>query len=148
MNRLQGVPARVITTKNKSKTPVLYTETGRTILVVESSRPVRSMLSYMLMMKYASVQEASSGAEALSAVSGGLKPNLIVIGEDEGGRPGLGFIRKLRELPGGKFVPVLAITEQDEPQSQMEWKEAGATAWITRPFTSEQLLEMVEVMMF
>jgi two-component system chemotaxis response regulator CheY len=57
---------------------------------------------------------------------------------------GLEFTRRVRALPDYKFVPVVLLTTESQPEKKAEGKAAGATAWIVKPFNPEQLLAVVK----
>ena len=59
----------------------------------------------------------------------------------------LELIRKLRALPQFKFVPILLLTTDSQPEKKLEGKAAGATGWIVKPFQPQQLLTVVNKVM-
>ncbi|MBI1910562.1 MAG: response regulator [Deltaproteobacteria bacterium] len=118
------------------------------ILIVDSDHAIRSMLTYTLTTEHFSVLEARDGIEAFSRLSAGLNPDLIITGLNVHRNEGVSFIRKIRTTPDLRFTPILMLTDDHTQYRQLEWKEAGATGWITVPFTSDELLEMVKIVIF
>jgi two-component system chemotaxis response regulator CheY len=56
---------------------------------------------------------------------------------------GLTLVRKIRELPTKKFIPILVLTTESQGSIIDEGKKAGATGWIVKPFNADKLLETV-----
>jgi two-component system chemotaxis response regulator CheY len=56
---------------------------------------------------------------------------------------GIELIRRLRALPQFKFVPIVLLTTDSQPEKKQEGKAAGATGWIVKPFQPDQLLDVV-----
>ena len=51
--------------------------------------------------------------------------------------------RRLRALPGFSRKPILLLTTESDPAKKAEGRAAGATGWIVKPFSQEQLLAIV-----
>jgi two-component system chemotaxis response regulator CheY len=60
---------------------------------------------------------------------------------------GLEFTRRLRAMEEYKFVPVVLLTTETQPEKRQEGKAAGATAWMVKPFDPIQLLALVKKVM-
>jgi two-component system chemotaxis response regulator CheY len=56
---------------------------------------------------------------------------------------GLTLIRHIRAMPTHHGIPIVVLTTESEDFAAKEAKAAGATAWITKPFTAEKLLGVV-----
>jgi two-component system chemotaxis response regulator CheY len=46
-----------------------------------------------------------------------------------------------------KFVPIVLLTTESDPEKKQQGKAAGATAWIVKPFQPDQLLAVVKKVM-
>jgi two-component system chemotaxis response regulator CheY len=46
-----------------------------------------------------------------------------------------------------KFVPIILLTTESHAEKKQQGKAAGATAWIVKPFTPDQLLAVVKKVM-
>ena len=60
---------------------------------------------------------------------------------------GIELTRQLRALPQYKFVPIILLTTESHPEKKLEGKAAGATGWIVKPFTPEQILAVLKKVM-
>ena len=56
---------------------------------------------------------------------------------------GIEFIRKYRQHPASKGVPIILLTTESDDELKRQAKEAGATGWIVKPFKQDQLLAVV-----
>jgi two-component system chemotaxis response regulator CheY len=57
---------------------------------------------------------------------------------------GIDLIKKIRSGTVNKFLPIIMLTTESEAGKKEEGKKAGATAWIVKPFTPENLLETIK----
>ena len=56
---------------------------------------------------------------------------------------GIELTRQLRALPSRVKMPILLLTTESDPGKKAEGRAAGATGWIVKPFSQEQLLAIV-----
>ena len=56
---------------------------------------------------------------------------------------GLTLVKRLRELPAYKHIPILVLTTEMDPNKKKIAKEAGATGWLVKPFEPVQLLATI-----
>ncbi|MBI5902187.1 MAG: response regulator [Deltaproteobacteria bacterium] len=116
---------------------------GKTILIVDNDRAVRSMASFTLSLESCVVFEAFDVSEALKRLQEGVRPELIIAGADIAGADFCEFIMNIRSLPQCRFTPVIVLADERLSGREMEWREAGAVCWIFKPFAAEQLLDVV-----
>jgi two-component system chemotaxis response regulator CheY len=50
-------------------------------------------------------------------------------------------------MPEYRFVPVVLLTTESHPEKKQEGKVAGATGWIVKPFSPDQLLAVAKKVM-
>lgn len=116
---------------------------AKKILCVDDSASIRQLVGLTLTTAGYSVIEAGDGQEALGKVQA-TDVNLIVTDLNMPTMDGLTMIRKLRQLPSCRGVPIIFLTTESSDDKKREAKEAGATGWITKPFRQEQLLAVVK----
>ena len=109
------------------------------ILIVDDSPTIRRMVRASLAPLGNNVIEAASGLEAIEQLA--LGPIQFMVLDlnmpDMHGLEVLGFIRaneKFRQLP------VIILTTRDDEASRTAAMQAGATAYLTKPFTPQSLL--------
>jgi len=118
----------------------------KTIMTVDDSATVRQMTSLVLGGAGFQVVEAVDGVDALAKLKG-QELHLILTDLNMPNMDGLEFTRRVRALPDYKFVPIVLLTTESQPEKKLEGKAAGATAWIVKPFKPDQLLSVVKKVM-
>jgi len=113
------------------------------ILAVDDSASMRQMVSFTLKGAGHDVQEACDGVEALKIAQTGTF-DLVLTDINMPNMDGVTLIRELRALPAYKFIPMLTLTTESGTDKKMEGKEAGATGWIVKPFSPDQLLATIK----
>lgn len=114
-----------------------------TILTVDDSASVRQMVKFTLQTAGYQVLEATDGNEALTKLNG-TNVQMILTDLNMPNLDGIGLIRRVRSLPACKFVPIVMLTTESQPEKKQEGKAAGATGWIVKPFKPEQLVAVVK----
>lgn len=114
---------------------------AKTILCVDDSASMRQMIKLTLAAGGYTVLEASDGRDGLARI-GEAPVNLIITDLNMPGMGGLDFIREARKLPSIKGVPIIFLTTESDEAKRAEARAAGATAWITKPFQADRLLEI------
>jgi len=114
---------------------------AKTVLCVDDSASMRQMIRLTLAGGGYEVIEASDGNDGLKKV-GGQPVNMVITDLNMPGMDGLTFIKELRKLAAFKGIPILFLTTESDEGKRSEAKAAGATAWITKPFQAERLLEI------
>jgi two-component system, chemotaxis family, chemotaxis protein CheY len=110
------------------------------VLVVDDSVSLRKLLIATLAAAGHELAEASNGEEALAAIQQQRPFNLIISDLNMPVMDGLTFIRKVRALATYKFVPILILTTELDPEKKTAAKASGATGWLVKPFDPAQLI--------
>ena len=58
---------------------------------------------------------------------------------------GIELIKEVRRLPAYKFVPILFLTTESQQARKQEAKAAGASGWIVKPATADELLSTIKL---
>lgn len=114
----------------------------QSILAVDDSKSIRELVRFVLEQAGFEVVQAADGDEAL-ALAGDRSVDLVLTDVHMPNLDGISLIRKLRELPHYKYVPMLVLTTESGTDKKMEGKAAGATGWIVKPFDPPQLLATI-----
>jgi len=118
----------------------------KTIMTVDDSASLRQMISLVLRGGGYEVVEAVDGFDALSKLKG-KELHLFLTDINMPKMNGLEFTRQVRAMPQYKFVPIVLLTSESNPEKKQQGKAAGATAWIVKPFDPAQLLVVVKKVM-
>jgi len=130
MNRVERQPSPGTPTNSNS------------ILIVEDNESLRELLIGGLREHYA-VREAKNGVEALERARES-RPDLIITDVMMPEMDGLEFCRTVKTDPSLNHIPVILITAKSTEGGRIEGMEAGADAYIAKPFGFEELLRKVE----
>ena len=108
-------------------------------LIVDDSKPIRSIVARVLRDLRFECAEAANGAEALAALAAGPRPDLITVNWHMPVMDGIELVRQLRSNPAMRHLKVLMIsTEGDNDRIAIAMK-AGADDYLAKPFTPEAL---------
>jgi two-component system, chemotaxis family, chemotaxis protein CheY len=114
----------------------------KTILTVDDSASVRQMVKFTLTEAGYAVIEAVDGQDALVKLASPV--NLVITDLNMPNLDGIGLIRSVRANPACKGLPIIMLTTESQEARKQEGKSAGATGWIVKPFTTQQLLAVVK----
>jgi two-component system chemotaxis response regulator CheY len=100
------------------------------------------MVSFTLKSAGYEVVEAADGVEALNVLKS--HPVDMVISDiNMPNLNGIELTRQLRSQPGFVRTPIILLTTESDPGKKAEGRAAGATGWIVKPFSQDQLLALV-----
>lgn len=111
-------------------------------MTADDSASMRQMISFTLKQAGFDVVEAEHGKDALSKLSGS-PVDMLITDLNMPVMDGLELIRQVRALPQYKYIPIVMLTTESQGDKKQEGKNAGATGWIVKPFTPEQLVGVV-----
>jgi two-component system chemotaxis response regulator CheY len=117
------------------------------ILVVDDSKVMRDMIVACLRPRAdLSFTQASSGLEAIERLS--LQPfDLVVLDlnmPDIGGIEVLEFVRGQGRL---RAMPIVVVTTRGDDSTRSRALEAGASRFLTKPFSPDAILREVEALL-
>ena len=114
-----------------------------TILIVDDSPTIRRMVKASLgAMTGTTFVEAASGLEAIEALAVS-RVQLVILDLNMPDMHGLDVLRFIRSHDNYKHVPVLILTTRGDQVSREGALQAGATEYMTKPFTPAALAASV-----
>lgn len=116
---------------------------SRTVLIVDDSATMRSLVSQTLTEQGFAVIEAENGQMALDRLQALARVDLVVTDLNMPILDGIGFVQKMRQLASFKFTPVLLLTTETRTDQKDKAKAAGATGWLTKPFDPGKLRAVI-----
>ena len=116
---------------------------SKRILIVDDSASVRQVQRFVLSGAGYEVVEATDGKDALAQL-GRETVSLILTDLNMPNLDGLGLVRAVRGDAAHRLTPVVVVTTESQATKKQEARSAGATGWIVKPFTPEQLLGVVK----
>jgi two-component system, OmpR family, KDP operon response regulator KdpE len=111
-------------------------------LVIDKDRAVRRLLRSVLEPQGYRVFEAEDGASGLTQAVD-RKPDVIILDTALPDREGLAVLQGLREWSS---TPVLVLSEQADVNAKVAMLDAGASDYVTKPFSSVELLARLRVL--
>lgn len=116
---------------------------SKTILTIDDSASVRQMIVLTLSGAGHNVIEAGNGADGYSKAVG--QPvDAILTDLNMPVMNGIEFIKKYRQHPMSKGVPIIFLTTESDDNLKAEARAAGATGWIVKPFKQDQLVAVIK----
>ncbi len=111
-------------------------------MTVDDSPSIRQMVGFTLRKAGYLVLEAADGADACAKLQ--MQPvNLVITDLNMPRMDGIELIKRVRTMAALRFTPVLFLTTESQPEKKNEARAAGATGWIVKPFTPDQLTSVV-----
>jgi DNA-binding response OmpR family regulator len=111
---------------------------ARSVLVVDDEDMIRRLLRSVLEADEFEVLEAPGGEAALELATA-THPAVVVL---DILMPGLDGVEVCRRLDHDE-AKVIVLTARDDPRLERECRKAGADAFLTKPFSSNELLDLV-----
>jgi two-component system KDP operon response regulator KdpE len=109
------------------------------ILVVDDEPQIRRVLRATLTSHGYEFYEARTGEEALEAIRAN-RFDLILLDMN---MPGMGGLEACRAIRSGSEVAIIMLTVRDSEQDKVASLDAGADDYVTKPFSSPELLARI-----
>jgi two-component system, OmpR family, response regulator RegX3 len=113
------------------------------VLVVEDEESFSDALSYMLRREGYEVEVAANGHEALQTFDRG-GADLVLL---DLMLPGLSGTEVCRELRTRSHVPIIMVTARDSEVDKVVGLELGADDYVTKPFSSRELVARIRAVL-
>ena len=113
------------------------------VLIVDDSAAIRKILQRVLRQTdilFGEVHEAGDGLEALEVLKN-KKVGLILSDINMPNMDGIQFLGQVKANMDWKSVPVVMITTEGSQAKVMEAVELGASGYVRKPFTADQIKE-------
>ncbi len=114
----------------------------RKILVVDDSKLIHKMFE-VLLRQYALVH-CLDGLEALQALGNHADIDLILLDINMPRMSGLEFLNQIKADATFEEIPVVIISTEGKEEDTVRGLEAGAAAYIKKPFGNQELLEVIQ----
>ena len=114
-----------------------------TVALVDSSKVMHAMVADSLrdmpvvLNAYSTADEAEAALEDASL-------DLIIVGDNLGGKDGLTFLRELRRQEKFRDIAVVMVTSKNYMQDQQIAKDLGVCAFLIKPMPMQALRDAVE----
>ncbi|HXP91357.1 MAG TPA: response regulator [Fibrobacteria bacterium] len=113
------------------------------ILSIDDSNSIRHAVHKMLDVIGAEFFEASDGQDGLEKLEQIGPVDLILLDMEMPRLDGIGFLEAVKKDPRWKDIPVIVVSSIAQRERMIKAIQEGAKQYLTKPFTSEQLLTKV-----
>ncbi|HMV06894.1 MAG TPA: response regulator [Accumulibacter sp.] len=120
---------------------------AKTIFLVDDSTTILLSVSSILGKAGYAVEKAANAEEALRKFNSGVKVDLLITDLNMPGMNGIELIKKVRSLTAYRFLPILFLTTESQQSRKAEAKAAGASGWIVKPATADDLLNTIKLVL-
>lgn len=113
------------------------------VLIVDDSAAIRKILQRVLRQTnydFGEIFEAADGAEAITSLKAH-RVGLILSDINMPNMDGIQLLSHVRGLEHYKQVPILMITTEGSHNKVMEAVNLGASGYLRKPFTADQIKE-------
>ena len=115
---------------------------AQTILVADDEPSILLSLQFLLQKAGYQVRTARDGEEALKAVEVAA-PDLILLDAMMPKRDGYDVCQSLRADPAYRDIPIIMLTAKGRDIERQKGLALGATDYVTKPFSTRDLVETV-----
>ncbi|WP_371039155.1 response regulator transcription factor [Rhodosalinus sp. FB01] len=118
---------------------------GKRVLVIEDEPNIIEAISFILSRDGWRVHTHANGHDALDVIRA-QRPDLLILDVMLPGRSGYDILRDLREAEGLDDLPVLMLTARGQAKDREMAERAGASRFMTKPFSNTEVLDAVRAM--
>lgn len=119
---------------------------GIKVMLVDDSAVMRKMVRRAIeetKLKMDELVEAANGVEALEKLQDHEDIGIIFSDWNMPEMDGLTFVKNLRSNYLFKDVPVIMVTTEASLEKIKQARDAGANAYVTKPFTADKIKEKI-----
>jgi two-component system, chemotaxis family, chemotaxis protein CheY len=113
----------------------------RKVLIVDDSKLMHKM--YEVMLRQYALVFAADGRQALERIRENEDVDLVLLDLNMPNMNGLEFLAHLRASGGDEQRSVIIVSTEGRDEDTARGLEAGATAYIKKPFHSEEILDII-----
>ena len=113
------------------------------VLIVDDSAAIRKILHRVLRqmdLRLGEIHEAGDGREAMDILENH-RVGLVLSDMNMPHMDGLQLLARIKEMAHMKEVPIVIITTESRQGKVMDAIQLGATGYVRKPFTAEQIKE-------
>lgn len=120
--------------------------TNNLIYIVEDDSSIRELEKYALLNSGFTVEGFDNSKELYNALGTNL-PVLIILDIMLPGEDGLNILKKIRQTPNYKYIPVIMVTAKTSEIDAVKGLDMGADDYITKPFGVMELISRIKAVL-
>ena len=113
------------------------------ILAVEDDTAVRNLITTTLETQDYRFHTAANGAQAILEAAS-QKPDIMLL---DLGLPDMDGVEVIKKIRSWSNLPIIVISARSEDRDKIEALDAGADDYLTKPFSVEELLARLRVIL-
>jgi two-component system, sensor histidine kinase ChiS len=137
-------PTRPILHKPIAKSLVDSNNSNLKILIVDDEPVNLQVLVNNLSLANYAIAQANNGIEALELVEQGFRPDLVLLDVMMPHMTGYEVSQRLRERFLPSELPIVMLTAKNQASDLVAGFEAGASDYLTKPFSKDELLARIK----
>jgi CheY-like chemotaxis protein len=114
----------------------------RNVLLVDDDPLILEILRTILDLEEFEVTTVADGRQALASVAAS-PPDVVVCDVMMPEVDGFEVCRTLKSQPTTADLPVILLTARDRPEDRQAGEDAGCDAYLTKPFSPLQLIDVI-----
>ncbi len=116
---------------------------AKKVLVVDDANDIIELIGYRLKTNGYDVIAANSGEIAMTKIKKE-KPDLVIMDVMMPPPNGFQVCRQIKDDPQYRHIPIVLLTAKSTESDQFWGMEAGADAYLTKPYNPDELLSKVQ----
>ena len=120
--------------------------TSNLMYIVEDDSSIRELEKYALLNSGFTVEGFDNSKELYNALGTNL-PVLIILDIMLPGEDGLNILKKIRQTPNYKYIPVIMVTAKTSEIDAVKGLDMGADDYITKPFGVMELISRIKAVL-
>ena len=120
--------------------------TSNLIYIVEDDSSIRELEKYALLNSGFTVEGFDNSKELYNALGTNL-PVLKILDIMLPGEDGLNILKKIRQTPNYKYIPVIMVTAKTSEIDAVKGLDMGADDYITKPFGVMELISRIKAVL-
>lgn len=113
------------------------------ILCIDDSLVMRKILISDLEQEGYDVVTGVDGIDGLRVLDENPDASVIITDINMPNLDGFGVIKEVRAKEAFRAVPIIVLTTENTNEKKSQMRDAGATGWLVKPFTSVSLVSAV-----
>ena len=117
---------------------------AKTILIVDDASSMRGLIAMTLKNSGYETIEGCDGRDGFEKLKKAAKVDLIITDLNMPNMDGIEMIKSIKALPQAKFIPIIMLTTESQDEKKEQGRQAGAKAWIVKPFKPDVLIGAIK----
>ncbi|OPZ10574.1 MAG: Transcriptional regulatory protein YycF [candidate division BRC1 bacterium ADurb.BinA364] len=116
---------------------------AKRILIADDEQDIKDVVQIYLESQGYEVETAYDGLDALDRIET-WKPDLVLLDIMMPVMDGISVCRKVKSSPATQHIPIIMVSAAAKAEKEAEARDAGATAYVLKPFEPGDLMKTVE----